>query len=376
MVDVFVTALGGTELALREELRELGYRGAKADRGGVRVPVHGGRELEVAFHLCLWTRIGVRVLVPVGECDACDAETLYEGVRAMLWERHLDPTTTIAVSGAVRDAVDDSQRFLHLKVKDAVVDRLRERFGARPDVDRERADAPIFFHLSRGRARLFLDASGGSLHRRGYRVLCSRAPLKETLAAAVLRLSGWDRASPLIDPFCGAGTLPIEADLWARRIAPGLSRDQFAVERWRSVDEALRRRFFEIRRAARNEAQTQGPEVCGSDIDRAAIDAARDNARRARSRTRLLTRPLSAIEDGAGTAGTIVANLPYGERIAIGRDLLDDLADAMRRLGRWRWALLVGAQMSLHEMPCRASRSHRLWNGPIACRLDVFEPRR
>lgn len=374
MSDVFVTALRGTEVALRDELRELGFRGAKADRGGARVPVRGDRELEVAFHICLWTRIGVRALVPVAEpFEAASAEALYEGVRDVPWERWLDASTTISVSVVSRRSREANERFLTLKVKDAVVDRLRDRLGARPSVDRDDPAAPIFVLLRDDRAQVFLDASGEALHRRGYRLEHGEAPLKETLAAAVLRLSGWDRTSPLVDPACGSGTLALEADLWARDVAPGLARARFAVERWRSMDEPLRERFRALRETARSLARPEGPPVFGMDTNPSVLSHARANARRVEGRVRFAEQPLRAFRP-TDPPGQVVTNLPYGERIAIDPTLFPDLAVAMDRGAAMRWALLLGGPPPEGLLP-RPSATHTLFNGPLECLLAIIEPR-
>ncbi len=371
---VFVTAPRGTELALRDELRELGFRGAKADRGGARVPVHGDRELEVAFQIGLSSRIGVRVLIPVAEAfDASSPERLYEGVRAIAWERWLDASTTIAVSVVARESRELNERFLGLKVKDAVVDRLRDRLGARPSVDRADPDAPIFVLVRADRALVHLDASGDALHLRGYRLARGEAPLKETLAAAVLRLSGWDRASPLVDPTCGSGTLAIEADLWARDVAPGLARERFALERWRSMDEPLRARLRELRARARALERREGPPIFGADADPAVIERARANAARIGALTRFAVAPLRALAP-TRPPGTVVANLPYGERIAIDPALFPDLARAMDVGRAMRWALLLGGPPPDGLLPPPTS-IHALFNGPLACRLAIVEPR-
>jgi len=368
--DVFVTALRGTEVALRDELRELGFRGARADRGGARVPALGGRELEVAFQICLGTRIGVRVLVPVGDFQATTPEALYEGVAAIEWERWLDAKTTLAVSSVSRDSELGHERFVALKSKDAIVDRLRDRLGARPDVNREDPDAPVFVHLKRDHAKVFLDASGDSLHRRGYRLAHGEAPLKETLAAAVLRLSGWDRESPLLDPTCGSGTIAIEADLWARDVAPGLSRSRFAIERWRSMDDTMREQFAEQRGRARAMARATGPDVIGTDVDRRAVEAAVANGARIGSRARFSVAPISALR-ATSPPGTVVANLPYGERIAIDPSLFTDLASAIRGAPAMRWALLLGGPPPEGTLP-PPEALHALWNGPLECRLAIL----
>lgn len=365
--ELFITALRGTEVALRDELRELGFRGAKADRGGVRVP--GG--LNEAFDLCLHTRIGVRVLVPVGEFDAPTPEALYDGVFSIAWERVLDATRTVAVTCVSRESALHHTNFVSLKTKDAIVDRLRARDGERPSVHRDDPDVAVFVHLKNDRAKVFLDASGDSLHRRGYRLAHGEAPLKETLAAAVLRLSGWDRRSPFVDPTCGSGTLAIEADLWARNVAPGLARPRFGIERWARLDEGLVRYFGVARERARAAMSPSGPEVLGTDIHGAALEAAEANARRVGSRTRFLHRPLRALR-ATEPLGTVVANLPYGERLALDDAFWRELREGVERSRGMRFAFLLGAPPPDGLLP-PPDALITLWNGPIECRLAVLE---
>jgi putative N6-adenine-specific DNA methylase len=313
----------------------------------------------------------VRVLVPVGELDAPDPAALYAGVRAIAWERWLDASTTLAVSAVCRESALRHTNFVSLKTKDAIVDRLRDRLGARPSVDRDDPAAPVFVYLKRDRAKVFLDASGDSLHRRGYRLAHGEAPLKETLAAAVLRLSGWDRRSPLVDPTCGSGTIAIEADLWARRVAPGLARTRFALERWVSMDAALRARADALRDEARSRALREGPEIAGTDVDRRVVDAAVANAARVGARVRFGVARLGDLR-ATDPPGTVIANLPYGERIAIDPGLFDELADAVARARTMRWALLLGGPPPEGALP-PPDALYPLWNGPIACRLAVLE---
>ncbi|MDQ3037343.1 MAG: THUMP domain-containing protein, partial [Myxococcota bacterium] len=232
----FVTCAAGTELALKDELRELRFRKVRADRGGVRFegPWADG------FRACLTSRIAIRVLAPIARFPAKDGDALYDGVRAIEWERWLSARHTLAVSAVSKASALTHTNFVAQRTKDAIVDRLRDLSGARPSVDRQDPDLAIFVHLAKDEAAVHLDLGGDSLHRRGWRTAIGEAPLKETLAAAMLRIAGWDREGPMIDPTCGSGTIAIEADLWARRVAPGLMRERFGIERWASHDERER----------------------------------------------------------------------------------------------------------------------------------------
>lgn len=226
-IALFATAARGTEDLLADELKELGARRIRQDRGGVRFMA----TLDEALMVALWSRIAMRVLYPLGAFEARGAEGLYEAAASIPWEEHLTPEHTFAVDATLKDSEHSHSGFVALKVKDAIVDRMRDTKGARPDVNTRDPDIRVVAHLARETLSLSLDLCGEPLHRRGYRVRPTPAPLKETLAAAVLRAANYTGTEGLVDPMCGSGTLLIEAGLIARRRAPGLNRD-FAVERW------------------------------------------------------------------------------------------------------------------------------------------------
>jgi putative N6-adenine-specific DNA methylase len=365
---LFATAARGTEGAVRDELRDLGFRGVRADRGGV----HFGRSLDEGFRACLELRTAIRVLYRLSTFEAPTDEALYAGVAAIDWAPFLTPRHTLAVRAVCHSSHLTHSQFIAQKTKDAVVDQLRARLGARPSVDLDDPDVTLFVHLVRDRATVYLDVSGGSLHRRGWRARAGEAPLKESLAAAVLRLSGWDRRSALVDPMCGAGTLAVEAALWSRHVAPGLARDRFGFERWACHDEASARRAAELREHARSKILASGAEVRGSDVDLAALAAARDNARDAGVAVafrRASVRDL-ALE---GAPGVVVTNPPYGERLEAPGDLYRDMAQAFALLRGWRVAILAGTPAIERAMRRRADKALAVWNGDIECRLLVYD---
>ncbi|MGZ3422656.1 MAG: THUMP domain-containing class I SAM-dependent RNA methyltransferase, partial [Polyangiales bacterium] len=262
-------------------------------------------------------------------------------------------------------------QYIAQKTKDAIVDQLRDKLGARPDVDREDADVRVYVHLVRDRAIVYLDASGESLHRRGWRPRIGGAPLKETLAAAVLRLSGWDRVQPLHDPMCGSGTLAIEADLWARDVAPGLLIERFGFERWANHDAAMRAKMEELRGAAKLRIRSEGPDVLGSDVDPRVVELARENGKGAASRARFHVAPIDALVP-LDPPGLVITNPPYGERLEGEPTLYRAMAETFRRLSGHHVAILSGTPAIEEAMRMRPLRSVPLWNGPIECRLLVY----
>jgi len=364
----FATAAKGTEPALRDELRELSLPGVRADRGGV----HFEGDMGDAARACLWSRIAVRVLLEVARFEANDADALYSGARAVDFAAWMTPRTTLAVRATCRSSRLTHSQFVAQKTKDAIVDALRDRFGERPDVDLDDPDVGVAVHLAKDQATLYLDVGGASLHERGWRARGGEAPLRETLAAAILRLSGWDRESPLVDPMCGAGTIAIEAAAWSRRIAPGLSRDRFGFERWASHDATEKDAMRDLRERTRAASVREGPPVMASDVDSLAVERTRSNARRAGVDLVVERRDVRDLEP-TGAAGAVVTNPPYGERLEHDDGLYGDLARSLGRMRGHTAALLAGSPAISRAMRRKPQRWWILHNGPIECRLLVYK---
>ncbi len=366
----FATAAKGTEPALRDELRELRARSVRADRGGV----HFEGQLGDAARVCLWSRVAARVLLEVACFEARDGGALYDGVRTVDWTEWMTPQTTLAVRATCRSGRLTHSQFIAQKTKDAIVDTLRDRVGARPSVDRDDPDVSVAIHIARDRATVYLDVGGASLHERGWRARGGAAPLRENLAAAVVRLSGWDRKQPLLDPMCGAGTLAIEAAALARCIAPGLARARFGFERWADHDDDARAAMRDQRQHARD-ARLPGardaPTIRASDIDEDALERTRENARHAGVDVVVERRDARTLPSLAAP-GTVVTNPPYGERLEADRDLFDGLARSFRGMHGHTIALLAGTPAIGRAMGRDPDRWWILYNGPIECRLLVY----
>jgi 23S rRNA G2445 N2-methylase RlmL len=373
-MEFFATAAKGTEPALRDELREIRLRRVRADRGGV----HFEGTLEDGMRACVTSGVALRVMTPLGAFEAPSGGALYEGVRGVDWSPFLSPKETLVVSAFCRSSALTHSQFVAQKTKDAIVDQIRDQVGARPSVDREDADVHVFVHIVKDRATVYLDLAGESLHRRGYRMEAGEAPLKETLAAAVVRLSGWDRTSQLVDPMCGSGTIAIEAALLSRGIAPGLFRKRFGFERWRNHDEAAKRSIARVREEAKDRVHAEGPSITGSDSDEHAIAAARKNAKAAGVSLRLEQKPASEVSFPAPPFA-VVTNPPYGHRIAAGSELESELAGMARRMPGGTLTVLAGSQDVAAAIPFRPDRALVLFNGDIECRLltySIFEKKR
>lgn len=368
--DYFATVAKGLEEVLADELRALGVSGIMTSSGGVHF--RGSRA--DGYRACLWLRTANRVLQPVGAFPCHSAEQLYEGVRSCPWEELITPEMTLALDASVRDSALTHSRYVALKGKDAIVDRVRDHCGQRPDVSTIAPDLPVNLHLAGNQCTVSLDLAGEGLHRRGYRLERTVAPLRETLAAGLLLLSNWDGSTPFVDPMCGSGTLPIEAALLATRTAPGLARS-FAFQRWPGFDahgwQALRDEAHQLRRPA------PAP-IFGFDRDPRALAAALDNAARQPSAAAVIWKRA----DFAGltppvTAGTLLVNPPYGERLKDDGSLdifYRGIGDTLKqRWAGWTAWILTGNLEAAKRIGLKASRRIPLWNGPLECRLLKYE---
>jgi 23S rRNA (guanine2069-N7)-methyltransferase / 23S rRNA (guanine2445-N2)-methyltransferase len=375
----FATCPKGIESLLADELRGLGADGVKETRAGVAFT----GTLATAYRACLWSRLASRILLTLARFPAASAEALYAGVQQIRWGEHLDANGTLAVDFSGTGSGITHSRFGALKVKDAVVDQLRDEFGARPSVDTERPDVRINVYLYRDEATLSLDLAGESLHRRGYRSEAVEAPLKENLAAAILLRANWPaiarQGGAFVDLMCGSGTLPIEAALIAGDIAPGLTRDYYGFLRWKQHDAALWDGLIAEAETRREAGLAQLPPIRGYDHEARAVRYARENVAGAglTEHIAITRRELSACAPEDGPPGLIVVNPPYGERIGEVSELpalYAELGTQMKTcFSGWHAAVFTGNPELGKHMGLRAQRYHTLFNGAIECRLLHFE---
>jgi 23S rRNA G2445 N2-methylase RlmL len=380
----FATCAKGTEGALRRELAALRLKAVRGDRGGVSFE----GPLEAGMRACLHSRTAMRVLLELGRFPAPSAEALYEGARTIPWDAWLGVRTTLAVEATVASSAITHSGYAALKVKDAAVDALRDKLGARPDVDPKDPDVRIVLHLARDQATLSLDLAGEPLHRRGYRAVTTEAPLKETLAAAVLLLGGVEPGLPFVDPLAGSGTLAIEQALRARRIAPGLSR-AFGFQRWPVYRGAPQSAWDRMKAEARALVLPHAPApILARDLHPKAVLAARRNAAAAGVAADVAIEQGDARDlDPRSPVGSIAANPPYGERL-MGRHAEGEedrsgtrlrerklegfyrgLATMLLRHRGWNAILLSGSPLLARAIPVRPEVDHRLWNGPLEVHL-------
>ncbi|MCY4123996.1 MAG: THUMP domain-containing protein, partial [Pseudomonas sp.] len=243
--ELYLTCPKGLESLLAEEARSLGLDEVREHTSAIR----GAADMETAYRLCLWSRLANRVLLVLKRFSMKNADDLYDGVNAVEWADHLAADGTLAVEFSGHGSGIDNTHFGALKVKDAIVDKLRNREGLRPSVEKIDPDVRVHLRLDRGEAILSLDLSGHSLHQRGYRLQQGAAPLKENLAAAVLIRSGWPRIAAqggaLADPMCGVGTFLVEAAMIAADIAPNLKRERWGFTAWLGHVPALWRKVHD-----------------------------------------------------------------------------------------------------------------------------------
>ena len=370
-IDAFVVAAPGLESLVLDEVVRLGVRPAHA--------VHGGVECQVTWRQ-LWAmnlrlRIATRIVVRVARFRADGFGTLEAGLRRIDWSQWLprsavdvrascDKASGLYHSGAVAERVGES-------LDRPVVDR---RDAGDDDSDHDGAVQSVLVRVVDDVVTISIDASGASLHHRGWRGPAGRAPVRETLAAALLVASGWNRTSPLVDPFCGSGTLLVEGAMLARRMAPGRHRS-FSCQQWPAFDATAWQRLLD---GIDSDVVDRCPPIVGSDRDAGAVAAARTNVDTAglADRIEVLERPASAIEPPpGGRAGWVVSNPPYGERIGGGRSLVP-LYDAFgraltERFAGWRVALLVADRVPVGAMGLSWTTACTTANGGIPVRVDV-----
>jgi len=380
-MELFVSCPKGLEEPLAEELKQLGVTSLKLTQAGMRVEA----DLETAYRICLWSRLANRVLLLLDVVPAADAQALYEGVYAIDWLAHLRPEGTLSVDFNGHSQAINNTHFGALKVKDAIVDAVRDKTGSRPSIDKKQPDLRINVHLKRDLAQIAIDLSGESLHRRGYRLLAGAAPMKENLAAAILIRAGVANASEetfelIMDPMCGSGTLLTEAAMILADIAPGLKRRHFGFDRWvqhqpvvwNSLrDEASDRREKGLKKEI--------PRLYGFDADAQVLERAKANAG-ALGIEHLIEFErcdLADLKPPAAQSALLISNPPYGERLGEQsslRFLYAELGSLLKRsCGGWQAAVFTSNPELGKVMGVRAERIYKLFNGALASQLLLFK---
>lgn len=375
-LNLFASAAAGCEAMLAEELQELG---ASSVHPGPRGVAFRG-DLCLAYRTVLWSRIASRVLLQLRRAPVRELEALDEMLRGIDWSQHLRPDDAFAIQARVSEgAFLRDQRYAVLRAKDVIVDQFRERFGRRPDVDREDPNLQLHLHVGKRWSEISIDLCGAPLHRRGYRGAGGPAPLKENVAAAILKKTGWQRESSglLLDPFCGSGTLLCEAyALWAD-IAPGLFRAAPALLRWAGHRPQFWAQLWQEaqdRFEAGKSKLGADARIFGQDSHPAALEAALASIEQLGGAGRVLLRKGDAAQIVApGPEGVVVSNPPWGLRMGDEEQLYPMYRDFGARLREdflgWSYAILLGNPGLGRALEIYAPRRHAIANGGLSCQL-------
>lgn len=371
MEKFFATCPRGLEQVLAAELAMLRAHDVKAIDGGVAF----AGDLELCYCANLESRVASRVLWQVGHAKYRNEQDIYDAARALVWPRWFGVRRSIRVNVAAIKSPLTSLDFATLRIKDAVCDAFRAASGRRPDVDTAAPDVRIHAFLTRGEATFYLDTSGEALFKRGWRVAGGEAPLRENLAAGILRLAGWATSTPLLDPMCGSGTFLVEAAMTALDVAPGLNRP-FGFEKLENFDPKAWRTLRDQAQARRRPVQPLP--IYGGDKLGNMLKLARQNLEAAGLKDAVQLKQVDVLESSppAGS-GIVVMNPPYGERLAGHEELAvfyPKLGDALKKRYTGWTACILSADMRLPKLiGLAASKRTPLYNGALECRLFEYK---
>jgi len=374
---LFATTPKAMETILTEELQTLGINNIKATMAGVAFQ----GDLETAYRACLWSRTANRILLVLSSFEVKTQEDLYDGVQKINWFEHIDPDDSFAVSFSAKNSqAINNTHFGALKVKDAIVDQMREKFQKRPSINTEQPNIRINVYLHGETAQLSLDLSGESLHRRGYRDINIKAPMKENLAAAMLLRSGWPEIArqhgSLIDPMCGSGTLLLEGAMIAADYAPGLLRDYFGFIGWKKHDAECWKKL-RIEALQRKKAGMEKlPVIVGFDQNRHTINAALTHIANAglQNKIHVERRDIEDAEPAESwKPGLLICNPPYGERLGDEQET----AELYKKFGEslkahfigWKAAMIISNPELGFRLGIRSQKPITLFNGALECKL-------
>ena len=377
----------GLEPVLAQELTELGADEVQIERRAVSFS--GDKALMYRANLCL--RSALRVLVPIrserlkvkGE-RLKPEDWLYEVAKSIDWSRYMGAETSFAIDATVYSETFRNSRFVTYRVKDAIVDWWKEKAGKRPNVSVSEPELFINVHIANETLTVSLDSSGESLHKRGYRVATTEAPINEVLAAGMLLTAGWKGQSDFYDPMCGSGTIPIEAALIARNIAPGVFRKSFAFEKWPDFDEEL---WSEIYNDDSHEREFTH-KIYGSDASFYAVQQAQKNVKSAGVAKDVELRQIrmeelkvesrkSKVESEGAEGALVMINPPYGERLASNKDmeeLYGKIGTALKHrfTGATAW-IISSNDAAMKCIGLKPAKKMQLLNGELDCRFNKYE---
>lgn len=367
----FATCPRGLESVLADELAVIGAANISATDGGISF----AGDMPLAWRTNLESRVATRVLWRVGQASYRSEDDIYKAALALPWPNWFEVSRTIMVKVTAVKSPLKSLEFITLRIKDAICDKFRSVGGTRPSIDTREPDVRIHAYLTATECQFYVDTSGAALFQRGNRKSSVEAPLRENLAAGILKLTGWAPGTPLLDPMCGSGTFLIEAALMALDIAPGINRG-FAFERLKNFDAAA---WQAIKAEARRRIKPAVPaQIYGSDSDMRAIRAARQNLEAAGFSDVVQVRQADILDTEApAPQGVLLCNPPYGVRIGEQErlaELYPQLAASLKRnFAGWNAFLLTSDTRMPKLMRLAPSRKTPLFNGPLECRLYEFK---
>lgn len=368
-LDISVKTLYAFEEMLSEELTACGLSGIIT---GNRV-VRGKGDIREVYRICLESRLALRVYIHLLSFTARNTDELYHAAKEMKWEELIPEGKTFAIDFTVHSDVFTHGQYASLKLKDALVDRMREKTGKRPYVDIDNPDYFLYLHISGNRIGIYLDAAGKSLHKRGYRTATVAAPLNEVLAAGIIRITGWDGSEDFIDPMCGSGTLAIEAAYIARNMPAGWYREDYGFMHWQNYDELL---WQQIREDARRKFRVFPGSILIYDRSSKAISIARYNLKNAHLEKWVTAeaKPFEKLVPGKAK-GKIVMNPPYGERMQK-KDIIGFYRMIGDRLKRhfpgWEAWVVSSNPEAMKFLGLRPHKKYKLFNGPLEVQLAKY----
>ena len=373
--DFIATCAMGIEDLLQKEIIECGGLDPTPFSGAVTFK---GR-LESAYRMLIWSRFASRILLHIADIE--DTKDIYDAARNIPWKDYFSYKSTFAIQTAKSGTIEANSHFMSLRIKDAIVDYFRDTVGARPDVSVQQPAFPLHLHIGKTKTSLRIDMSGRSLHRRGYRDILGDAPLKETLAAAIISMSGWplqDKNTAFIDPMCGSGTLVIEAALMCGNIAPGILRDYFGVTGWSGHNHKLWSELVEEAKDIRNKSLSEKwPYIIGYDASRKAISNAAISLEKAglKRKVHFERKDIGTFVPPPTDNGFIVMNPPYGERLG-DKDNLPYFYDAIgniinKKCPDWHIGIFSSSYGLIQKTDFIIEKKHTLYNGQLKCILTV-----
>ena len=359
----------GLEEVLAAELRIIGAKNIIQHNRAISF-IGSNETMYRANH---FARTALRILKPILKCKVQTPKSLYRNVKNYKWEKLFSLDETFAIDTVVSSEYFKHSKFVALKVKDAIVDRFRDQFDERPNVDVNNPTVRISVHIFNDTCTISLDSSGDSLHKRGYRTASTVAPLNEALAAGMILLSGWDKDSEFIDGMCGSGTIPIEAALIALNIPPGYLRNSYGFMKWKDFDSEL---WQKIKDGVEIKTELDF-KIIASDKSPEAIEAAARNIKSANLLKHIILEKKYFDEQSCKSGfGVLIMNPPYGERLK--EEDLDrfyaEIGDTLKSnfTGFDAW-ILSASKTAMKKVGLRTSKKLTLFNGALECKFHKYE---